>query len=172
MNGVLLRHFALLKTRISRVVLLVHVGQKDVDEYKKECDEKRRKSLQYRGKKKTKQRLESHNRREKEQETVEENGLLDSLARMDVEEYIKDCKRLRRKSLAFRAKEKRRHARWKLQQEEKGIEERARTSHFQSLDAQHMSLAKQEERARIAMDALRSAGYSFKGNPFGDLLNL
>jgi hypothetical protein len=33
-----------------------------------------------------------------------------------------------------------------------------------------MALAKERERARKAMDAMRAAGFNFKGNPFGDLL--
>jgi hypothetical protein len=148
------------------------VGQEDLDNYKKEIAERRRKSLQLRGKESKVQRLEEDSRGQKQQDVDEENFVLDSLGRMDVEEYIKDCKRLRRKSLAFRAKEKRRHGLWKRRQEEKEIAERARTSHFQSVDAQHRALAKQKEHARIAMDALRSAGVLFKGNPFGDLLNL
>ena len=114
-------------------------------------------------------RLEEEASREKQQKADEESFQLESLARMDVEEYIKDCKKLRRKSLAFRAKEKRRHARWKRRQQEKEIEARAETSNFQALDIQHMALARQEERARLAIDALRSAGCSIKGNPFGDL---
>jgi hypothetical protein len=152
--------------------VISRAGQEDLDDYKKENAERRRKSLQFRGKESKVQRLEEDSRRQKLQEVDEENFVLDSLGQMDVEEYIKDCKRLRRKSLAFRAKEKRRHAQWKRRQEEKEISERARTSHFQSLDAQHRALAKQKEHARIAMDALRSAGCSFTGNPFGDLLNL
>lgn len=89
---------------------------------------------------------------------------------MDVEEYLKDCKKRRRKSLAFRAKEKRRHAEWQRRAQEKEIEERQKSGHLQSLDYQYMALAQQQERARIAMDALRSAGCTIKGNPFGDLL--
>jgi hypothetical protein len=46
-----------------------------------------------------------------ELEIQEENHKLESLARADVAEYVEDCKRRRRMSLAHRANEKRRHAR-------------------------------------------------------------
>ena len=97
---------------------------------------------------------------------------LESQARSDVKKYIEDCKKQRRKSLALRAKEKRRHAKWKRQQREKEVRDRNHTSHLKSLDAQHMAFSQQQERARMAMDALRSAGMKIKGNPFGDLMNL
>jgi hypothetical protein len=96
---------------------------------------------------------------------------LDSLARKDVEEYYKDCQRRRRKSLALRAKEARQHVEWNKRRAEQEVEERAHTSHLQSLDIHHMALAREKERARMAMEALRSAGCILKGNPFGDLLN-
>lgn len=73
--------------------------------------------------------------------------------------------------MALRAKEKRRHAQWKKKQEEKEVQERSKTAYFHSLDAQQMALAKQQERAQRAIDALRSAGCNIKGNPFGDLLD-
>jgi 23S rRNA G2069 N7-methylase RlmK/C1962 C5-methylase RlmI len=97
---------------------------------------------------------------------------LERLAHGDVEEYIQDCKRTRRKSLAVRAKEKRRHKKWKEQQKEMQLQEQRHTSHLKSLDAQHTALFQQQERARRAMDALRSVGFQFKGNPFGNLMNM
>lgn len=100
----------------------------------------------------------------------EESHKLDSDAQKDVENYFKDCRKGRRKSLALRAKEKRQHVEWKKRRAKKEVEERAHTSHLNSLDIHHMALAKEQERARKAMDALRNAGYSWKGNPFGDLL--
>jgi chromosome segregation ATPase len=158
--------------------LILHVanicgsGQKDVESYKQECEEKSRKSLEFRGKEKKMQRLEQFNEEVKEKEVGHINFELDSLARVDVEEYMKACKRRRRKSLAFRAKEKRRHADWRCLQKEKELEERSRTAHFQSLNAQHTALAMQKERAQAAVDALLSAGCSIKGNPFGDVLHM
>lgn len=145
-------------------------GQNDIEKYKREMAEKARKSLEFRGKESRVRRLEEENQARKQQAQDHQSFELDSLARMDVEEYIKDCKKRRRKSLAFRAKERRRHAEWKRRQEEKEIQAQRETGHLQSLDYQYMALAQQQERARIAMDALRSAGCKIKGNPFGDLL--
>ena len=64
----------------------------------------------------------------------------------------------------------RQHVEWKNRTEQIQVEERAHTTHLNSLDIQHMALAKERERARKAMDAMRAAGFNFKGNPFGDLL--
>jgi hypothetical protein len=147
-------------------------GQKDVENYKKECEERNRKSLEFRGKEKKVQRLAAFNEQEKQNEADHKNFELDSLARVDVAEYMKDCKQRRRKSLAFRAKEKRRHAEWTGLQNEKELEERSRNAHFQSLNAQHTAFARQKERAQAAVDALRSAGCSIKGNPFGDVFQM
>lgn len=132
--------------------------------------EKARKSLEFRGKEAKIKRLEAENERRKVLSQEHKSFELDSLARMDVEKYLKECKQRRRKSLAFRAKEKRRHAEWKHRQHEKEVQARQKTGHFQALDYQFMALAEQQERARIAMDALRSVGCDVKGNPFGDLL--
>ena len=147
------------------------LGQKDVEKYKAECAERRRKSFQFRGKQVRVQRLEEEERRLEQMQKDEENCKLDSLAQKDVEEYYKDCRRGRRKSLALRAKEIRQHVEWKKRKEQKEVEERARTTQLNSLDIHHMALAREQERACRAMDALRSAGCNWKGNPFGDLIN-
>jgi hypothetical protein len=145
--------------------------QKDVESYKKQCDERDRKSLQFRGKEKTVQRMEDDARRLEQNDGEHKGFELDSLARTDVEEYIKDCQKRRRKSLACRAKEKRRHVGWKRQQEEKELEAQVRTTRYRTLDRQQQELARQKERARMAMDALLAAGCSLKGNPFAGLLD-
>jgi len=146
--------------------------QKDVEAYKKEMEERRRKSLQYRGKEKQMQKLAAENQRMEQQDHDHEMFEMDSLARKDVEDYLKDCKRRRRQSLASRAKEKQRHANWQQKQKEKELDAKRHNSHLRALDAQFMALSKQQERAQRAMDALRSAGCAIKGNPFGDLMNL
>jgi hypothetical protein len=146
--------------------------QKDVENYNKQCDERDRKSLQFRGKEKTVQRLEDDSRRLEQVDANHKGFELDSLARKDVEEYVKDCKKRRRKSLACRAKEKRRHAEWKREQEEKELEEQVRSTRYRTLDRQQQELARQKERARMAMDALLAAGCSLKGNPFAGLLDM
>jgi len=145
-------------------------GHADVVKYRKECSERQRKSLEYRGKEKRVHRLLAETTQQKEQQKDHDGFMLESLARKDIEDYIKDCKKRRRKSLAQRAQLKRKHASWKRRQKEIELEERQKTSHFHSLDAQNVALAKQEERARIALDALRSAGCSIQGNPFSSLL--
>ena len=157
---------------LAKQLLFKLVGQQDVENYKKECAERRRKSLQYRGKEKQLQTLEANDQKGKEQEHEHRMFELESQARSDVKKYIEDCKKQRRKSLALRAKEKQRHAKWKRQQREKEVRDQSYTSHLKSLDAQHMAFSQQQERARMAMDALRSAGMNIKGNPFGDLMNL
>ena len=101
----------------------------------------------------------------------EENSKLERLAQKDVQEYYKDCKKRRRKSLALRAKEMRQHVEWKKGTGQKQVEERAHTTYLNSLDIQHVALAKERDRARKAMEALLNAGCNFKGNPFGNLLN-
>jgi hypothetical protein len=145
-------------------------GQKDVEKYIAECEENKRKSLQFRGKQAKMNRLQEEERRLEQLQKDEESFKLDSLARKDVEEYYKDCQKRRRKSLALRAKERRQHVEWKRKQAHKEVKERAHTSYLNSLDAQHVALAKEQERARMALDALRSAGCKLKGNPFGGIL--
>lgn len=145
------------------------IGQKDVENYKKESAEKRRKSLQYRGKEKTVQRVEAEVKKMEEMKKDHESHILNSLAQKDVEQYIKDCQKRRRKSLAWRAKEKRRHFAWKRQQQEREVEAQNRSTWYRTLDAQHQELAKQKELAREALSALRSAGCNVKGNPFEQL---
>lgn len=148
---------------------LKNSGQKDIEKYKAESAERDRKSLQYRGKQLQLQHLEEEKRRIEQLKIDEENAKLETLARKDVEEYYKDCQKRRRKSLALRAKERRRNFAWKRKTEEEKVQERSHTSHLHSLDMKHMALAQEEERAQRAMDALRRAGCTFHGNPFLDL---
>mmetsp|Transcript_13390 Transcript_13390/g.37707 ORF Transcript_13390/g.37707 Transcript_13390/m.37707 type:complete len:691 (+) Transcript_13390:165-2237(+) len=145
--------------------------QRDVEKHKAECAERRRKSFQYRGKQAHLQRLEEEERRLDQMQKDEEGHKLDALAQKDVEEYYKDCQRRRRKSLALRAKERRQHVEWTKKKQQKELQDRAHTSHLNSLDVHHMALAKEREHALRAMDALRNAGCTWKGNPFGDLLS-
>jgi hypothetical protein len=116
-------------------------------------------------------RLQNEERRLDKLQQDETSYKLDSLAQKDVEDYFKDCQKRRRKSLALRAKERRQHAAWLKKKAQADVQDRAHTSYLNSLDIQYMGLAEEQERARKAMDALRSAGYKFVGNPFGDVLN-
>ena len=115
-------------------------------------------------------RLQDEERRLARLQQQEADSKLESLAQQDVEEYYKDCKRRRRKSLALRAKERRQHEEWKRKKRQEAVRNNAHSSYLNSLDIQHMALAKEQERARRALDALRGAGFKIKGNPFGDLL--
>jgi hypothetical protein len=138
--------------------------QRDVDAYKKACAARERASLQYRQKEARIQRLEEEERRTQQLQIDSSNFELESEARSDVEEYIASCKRRRRLSLAFRAKERRRHAEWLRHQEEQEREARSREVRDRLIDRRYEELARQQERARLAMDAIRHSNCSF--NPF------
>jgi hypothetical protein len=143
--------------------------QKDVESYRKECAERDRKSLEYRRKEARVQRIQEEERLLKQQQLDSQNAELESLAHKDVEEYIKDCKSRRRLSLAFRATEKRRHAAWQRRRAEKERQRQSRQVRDRLMDKRYVELARQQERARIAMDAIRHAGCSF--NPFSGVLD-
>jgi len=97
---------------------------------------------------------------------------LETLARGDVEEYVNDCKKRRRQSLAQRAKESRQHLQWNKKQLAADRERKSRHTRNMGLDRRYVELAKQKERARIALDALRHAKCTFStSNPFGSLLH-
>ena len=118
------------------------------------------------------QRLEAETKRREELDEEHKLFELESLARKDVEEYIKDCKIRRRKSLASRAKEKMRHAEWEQKRDEAELVARMQNMRYRTMDLHHLELAKQKERANMALDALRAAGCTIKGNPFAGLLDL
>ena len=110
-------------------------------------------------------RLEEMNTLQREREIEEQNQQLEALARTDVQEYIKNCKTQRRKSLALRAKERRRHAQWVRQQEQREVEERSNDTRLRGRDLRSMELARQKERTAQAMDALRHATCTFSSFP-------
>jgi hypothetical protein len=140
-------------------------GHKDVQNYIEECAERDRNSLEYRRKESMIQRLEEMNAAQKEREVEERNQQLEALARTDLQEYIKNCKTQRRKSLALRAKEKRRHAEWLRQEEKKEIEQRILDSRLRARDNRSMELARQKEKTQKALDALRHAKCTFSSFP-------
>jgi hypothetical protein len=148
-----------------------YTGQKDVEEYKKQCAERDRLSLNFRGKELQAQKLITEAMEQSEYEQDQRRREVETLARSDVEEYIKDCKRRRRMSLAVRAKEHRHHLDWKREKAEAEREQRSLTSRNASRDRRYVELAKEKERARIALDALRRAQSTFSSNPFGSLLD-
>lgn len=147
------------------------IGQKDVEEYKRKCAERDRASLCYRGKELQTQKLILEEKRQIEYDEEQCRRELDTLARSDVEEYIKDCKKRRRMSLAVRAKEHRHHLEWKRNMAQAEREEKSTHTKNATRDRKYVELAKEKERAQIALDALRQAQSMFSaGTPFGSLL--
>lgn len=134
---------------------------KDIEAYKQACASRDRASLQYRRTEAQVQRLEQEERLIQERKQQEINQDLESLARSDVQVYINSCKERRRLSLAFRAKEKRRQAEWLQQRVEGERQDISRQVRNRLLDRRYEELARHQERARIAMDAIRHAGCTF-----------
>jgi hypothetical protein len=145
------------------------IGQKDVEAYQKRCADRDRASFCYRGKELQIQRQEAGKQREEEYERAQEKHQLEGDARGDVEKYIQDCKGRRRLSLAFRAKEQRQHLQWLKEKSELESQERRQRSRAAAIDMRYVELAKQKERARDALNALRHTG-AFLVNPFASLL--
>jgi hypothetical protein len=143
-------------------------GHKDVENYKKECSERERASLEFRRKEAMIRNLEENNRAQLEREEQERNFELETLARLDVQEYVKTCKNQRRKSLALRAKEKRWHSKWNRREEERRLQEQSRDSRLKARDSRSMELARQKEKILLATEALRHADCTFS-NPFAGL---
>jgi hypothetical protein len=142
--------------------------QRKVNEYRKQCAERDRASLEFRRKEARAQRIEENERALQQQRIDSQNFELETEARGDVKEYVSDCKARRRLSLAFRAKEKRCHAEWKREQDDKERGERSREVQGRLMDQRHVELARMNERAKIAMDAINHAGCSF--NPFANAI--
>jgi hypothetical protein len=111
------------------------------------------------------QRLEDSNAEERAREAQERNQELESLARMDVQEYIKVVKNQRRASLAFRAKESRRFAAWVRREEEREQNQRLLDERLRARDSRSMELARQKEKRDRAIDALRHAECTFSSFP-------
>ena len=117
------------------------------------------------------QRLEEENRRCEERKLEQQNFALETQARRDVEQYLQDCKARRRMSLALRAKEKRHHVEWREREAERKRQQQSRDTRDRAMDRRCMEMAKQEERARIALDAIRHAHCTLASNPFAGLLD-
>ena len=148
------------------------IGQKDVEEYKKRCAQRDRASLVYRGKEVQIHRMITEQQEAVEYEKDQKLRALETLARGDVDEYVKDCKKRRRLSLAQRAKESHRLEQWKKNEAGERREQKSRHTRNMGLDRRYVQLAKEKERVRIALDALRHAKCTFStSNPFGSLLD-
>lgn len=141
----------------------------DTEAYKKACDQRDRNSLVFRRKEANLQRLEKKRQQQVEFEVDQNNQELEDAAHWDVTEYIKDCANRRRQSLACRAKDKRRHRKWEERQADKALTRQMEDTRWRGRDRRNQELARQEERRRIALEALRHAGCSFNVNAFGPL---
>jgi hypothetical protein len=146
--------------------LLRAAGHRDMDDYKKECAQRDRDSLCFRRKEANVQRLEEKRRKQEEYEIEQSNLALEDGAYRDVAEYLKECRERRRMSLALRAKEKRHHRNWEQQQTVKALAQQQEDTRLRGLDRRQAEMARQEERRRIALDAIRHAGCSFNVNAF------
>lgn len=138
--------------------------QKDIEQYRKDCAARDRASLEFRRKEARAQRISKQIRELEERDIDSKNFLLESDAHRDVEEYLKDCKRRRRLSLAFRAKERRVHSQWQQKHAEEMRQEISEEVQGRLLDRHYTELAQQQERARIALKSMRHAGFSRKHN--------
>jgi len=146
-------------------------GQRDVPQYKKECAARDCASLRLNGKEKFSRRMEDQNDKEIKLQEDHDSHLLDTGAWQDVNDYVKECSRRNRLSLALRAKEKRHHKQVKKEQAEQRIYQQQLYTHYRSVDARYVEMAKLKEKARIALESFnRSPTCSFGGNPFAALL--
>ena len=115
--------------------------------------------------------MQAENNRELKSEEDHESHVLDTAAWQDVNDYVGECNRRKRLSLAFRAKEKRRHFQVEKEQHELKIHRQHLDTHYRSEDARYIEMAKLKEKARIALESFnRSPTCSFGSNPFGTLL--
>ena len=130
-------------------------GRKDVQAYKQKCAQRDRASLEYRRKEARKQRLEEMEMQHEQQKVEEVNNEMEIDACKDVEEYIKTIRDKRRQSLAFRAKEKRRHQAWKREQERKERIQRHEVLNGRMVDHRYIEMAEQEERTARALDDIK-----------------
>ena len=135
-------------------------NHKHVENYRKQCAARDRASLEYRRKEARVQRIQEQERHVVQEEIESKNFALETQAQRDVEEYLKECRRRRRLSLAFRAKEKRRHGEWRREQAERELQEQSRQVRHRLEDQRTADLARQNERARIVVNAVRHNDYS------------
>jgi len=152
-------------------MVLKWAAEDDVKEYLDKCASNERASLVFRGKEARLRRLKEEDWKSQELEEMKESFELEVAAGRDVQAYVEKCKKRNRLSLAFRAKEKRRHANWEKQRAQMEIEDRSRETKIKALDARYVKLAQDRERAMKAIEAIRHAGRNFATNPFASLLD-
>jgi hypothetical protein len=143
---------------------LYFTGQRDVNNYRAECAAKERSSLELKGKEQFSSRVRAENERQEKLDQDHESHLLETEAWQDVNDYVEECKRRRRLSLAFRAKEKRQHFEYAKQQAKLKVQRQHQDTQFRSEDAKYVEIARLREKARIAIESFnRSPNCSFGG---------
>jgi len=154
----------------SSVHLMFCLGQKDVEKYKAKCAAKERASLALRGKEHFANRVREENERQDKLDQDHESHLLDTEAWQDVNDYVEECKRRKRLSLAFRAKEKRHHFEYDKQQVILEEKRQHLDTQYRSDDARYVEIAKLREKARVAIESFNRSPNCTFGNPFAGLL--
>jgi len=145
--------------------------QQDVQNYRAECAARDRASLCLRGKEAFANRMRKEIDRQEMLNHDHDSHLLDTAAWQDVNEYVDECKRRKRLSLAFRAKEKRRHFEYAKQQATLAVQRQHRDTQYRSDDARYIEMAKLKEKAQAALKNFnQSPNCSFGSNPFASLL--
>lgn len=118
--------------------------------------------------------MQAENDKQGQLQDDHDSHLLDTAAWQDVNDYAKECNRRKRLSLAFRAKEKRRHFQIEKEQAELKIQHQQRDTYYRSADARYIEMAKLKEKANMALALLLSGDGSpsctFGANPFATLL--
>lgn len=149
-----------------RFNFLLFPARRDTEKYKAECAARDRASLLFRRKEARIHRLEEANEKQRLFNISQENNKLEDGAREDVRKYIQECKGRRRMSLAYRAKEKRRHFEWERKQREKSVQKRHRLEQARALDSASIALARQRESAMETINNLRHQEAMAKGRKY------
>lgn len=147
-------------------------GQRDVRQYQEECAARDRASLSLQGKMKLANRMQAENDRQVQLQEEHQSHLLDTAAWQDVNDYLVECNMRKRLSLAFRAKEKRRHFQVEKKQAELRVQQQHRDTQYRSEDARHVEMANLKEKARLAVESFKQhPSCTFGSNPFAGLLD-
>lgn len=115
--------------------------------------------------------MQKENERQVQLQDDHESHLLNAAAWQDVNDYVKECNRRKRLSLAFRANEKRRHYQLEKQQAELRVQQQHHDTQCRSEDARYVEMAKLKEKARLAIESFsQHPSFTFGSNPFANLL--
>lgn len=147
------------------------LGQRDVQRFREECAARDRTSLCLRGKVHFANRMQDENERQAQLQNNHQSHLLNAAAWKDVNDYVKECNRRKRLSLAFRANEKRRHYQLEKQEAHLRVQQQHYDTQCRSEDARYVEMAKLKEKARLAVESFsQHPSSSFGSNPFASLL--